>query len=231
MKTLGLIGGMSPESTLIYYRLINEGVKARLGGHHSAELILWSVDFAEIESLQRAGDWDTAGLKLAETARRLEAAGAAAVLICANTMHKVADIVADAVDIPLLHIADATAGAIVKARCKRPLLLATKYTMEQEFYRGYLKSKHDIDCLIPNDADRAAVHDIIFAELVQGRVEPTSKKRFREAVARGRLSGMDCVIFGCTEIGLLISQADLAEPVFDTAILHAQAAVDFALSG
>lgn len=229
MKTIGLLGGMSFESTAIYYRLVNEDVRARLGGHHSAELILWSVDFAEIESMQRAGAWDEAGERLAEAARKLEAAGARAILITANTMHKVADIVAAAVKVPLLHIADATAVAIKRSACKRPLLLATRYTMEQDFYRGHLLRHHGIEVVVPDDARRTAVHDIIFKQLVMSIVTPESKRRFLEAVEAARQDGADGVIFGCTEIGMLLSQKDIAEPVFDTAVLHAKAAVDFAL--
>ena len=230
MKTIGLIGGMSAESTAIYYRLINEDVRARLGGHHSAELILWSVDFAEIEEMQRASAWDKAGAKLADAARRLEAAGAQAILICANTMHKVADTVAAAVRVPLLHIADATAEAIKRTSSKRPLLLATRYTMEQDFYKGHLARRHGIEALVPDDAGRTVVHDIIFQELVHGIVKPASKQRYLEVIDAARRKGADGVIFGCTEIGLLLSQKDIAEPCFDTAVLHAKAAVDFALA-
>lgn len=230
MKTIGLIGGMSAESTAIYYRLINEDVRARLGGHHSAELILWSVDFAEIEAMQRAAAWDKAGAKLADAARRLEAAGAEAISICANTMHKVAAAVAAAVRVPLLHIADATADAIKRTNCKRPLLLATRYTMEQDFYKGHLSGHHGIDVLVPDDEGRTLVHDIIFQELVHGVVKPSSKQRYLDVIDAARRKGADGVIFGCTEIGLLLSQKDIAEPCFDTAVLHSKAAVDFALA-
>lgn len=230
MRTIGLIGGMSFESTAIYFRLINEGVRARLGGHHSAKLILWSVDFAEIEAMQRAAAWERAGAELATAARKLEAAGADAILITANTMHKVADAVAAATSAPLLHIADVTADAIKRTPSKRPLLLATRYTMEQDFYRARLKSR-GVEAMIPGDADRTAVHDIIFSELVHGVVTKPSKQRFLDVIATARRDGADGVIFGCTEIGMLLAQGDLAEPVFDTAVLHAKAAVDFALSG
>lgn len=228
MRTIGLIGGMSFESTATYYRLINEDVRVRLGGHHSAKLILWSVDFAEIEAMQQAGAWDEAGLALAAAAQALERAGAAAIVIAANTMHKVADAVEAAVRIPLVHIADATAAAIKRTPCKRPLLLATRYTMEQEFYRGRLK-RHGVDALVPNEADRTAVHNVIFDELVRGVVTPASRRRTLDVIAVARGEGADGVIFGCTEIGMLLSQADMTEPVFDTAVLHARAAVDFAL--
>ncbi|MEQ1865586.1 MAG: aspartate/glutamate racemase family protein [Micropepsaceae bacterium] len=230
MKTIGLIGGMSVESTAIYYRLINEDVRSRLGGHHSAKLILWSVDFAEIEAMQRAAAWDQAGAALADAAQRLEGAGAEAIVIAANTMHIVADAVAGAVRVPLLHIADATAAAIKRTACQRPLLLATRYTMEHDFYRGHLKKHHGIDAVVPDEAGRTAVHDIIFRELVKGVVNPASKQKFLDVTATARHGGADGVIFGCTEIGMLLSQADLSEPCFDTAVLHAKAAVDFALS-
>jgi aspartate racemase len=230
MKTIGLIGGMSVESTAIYYRLINEDVRKRLGGHHSAKLILWSVDFAEIEAMQRAGAWDKAGGELADAARKLEAAGADAIVITANTMHIVADAVADAVNVPLLHIADAIAVAIKSTRCKRPLLLATRYTMEREFYKGRLKARHGIDAIVPNDVGRTAVHDIIFDELVRGIVTQESRRRYLDVIDVARRDGADGVIFGCTEIGMLLSQDDIVEPVFDTAVLHAKAAVDFALA-
>lgn len=229
MKTIGLIGGMSVESTAIYYRLINDGVRARLGGHHSAKLILWSVDFAEIEAMQRAAAWDRAGAELAAAARKLEVAGAEAILICANTMHKVADAVATAVRVPLLHIADVTAVAISRSTSKRPLLLATRYTMEQPFWRDRVRERFGISVTIPDDAGRTAVHDIIFNELVHGRVVEASKARALDVIARARKDGADGVIFGCTEIGMLLGQADMPEPVFDTAELHAKAAVDFAL--
>lgn len=229
MKTIGLIGGMSVESTAIYYRLINEDVRARLGGHHSAKLFLWSVDFAEIEAMQRAAAWDEAGRALAAAARKLEAAGAEAILIAANTMHKVADAVSAAVSVPLLHIADATAAAIKRTPCKRPLLLATRYTMEQDFYRGRLKARYGIDAMIPDDEDRTAVHDIIFGELVKGVVTAAAKQRYLDVIATARRAGADGVIFGCTEIGMLLAPADVAAPVFDTAVLHAKAAVEFAL--
>jgi aspartate racemase len=230
MRTIGLIGGMSAESTLIYYRLINEGVSKRLGGHHSAELVLWSVDFAEIESLQRAGAWDKAGAELAAAARRLETVGAKAIVLCTNTMHVVAPAIAAAIRIPFLHIADATGAALKAAVCRRPLLLATRYTMEQDFYKGHLSTQHGIDALVPDAEGRATVHDIIYNELVHGRVLPESRTRYLAVVEQGAKAGADSVIFGCTEIGMLLSQSDVALPCFDTTALHADAAVNFALS-
>jgi aspartate racemase len=204
-------------------------VRARLGGFHSAQIALWSVDFAEIEHMQVAGEWERAGERLADAARRLERAGADVILICANTMHKVADAVAAAVRVPLLHIADATAAEIKRRNCKHPLLLATRYTMEQDFYTGRLREKHGIDVRVPNEADRTLVHTIIFEELVRDIVKPESKARYLEVVERARKGGADGVIFGCNEIGMLLSPKDISEPCFDTAAIHAQAAVDFAL--
>jgi aspartate racemase len=230
MKTIGLIGGMSWVSTAIYYRLINEGVRERLGGYHSAQIALWSVDFAEIEHMQVSGDWGRAGDRLADAAKRLERAGADVVLITANTMHKVADAVAAAVRIPLIHIADATATEVKRKGCKHPLLLATAYTMEQEFYVGRMRTRHEIDLRVPNAVDRAIVHEVIFKELVHDVVKPSSKSRFIEIIDRERHTGADGVIFGCTEISMLLSPGDFNMPCFDSAAIHAQASVDFALA-
>lgn len=230
MRTIGLIGGMSAESTAIYYNLMNEDVRARLGGHHSAKVILWSVDFAEIEAMQRDGAWDKAGAALADAARKLESIGAEAIVIATNTMHKVADTVAAATRVPLLHIADATATAMKQAGAKRPLLLATRYTMEQDFYKARLRVRHGIDALVPDDDGRTTVHDIIYGELVKGVVRPESKRRYLDVIEAARGQGADSIIFGCTEIGMLLGPGDVREPVFDTSVLHAKAAVDFALS-
>jgi aspartate racemase len=230
MKTIGLIGGMSWVSTAIYYRLINEGVRERLGGYHSAQLALWSVDFAEIERMQVAGDWDGAGEGLADAARRLERAGAGVILIAANTMHKVAPAVEAAVSIPFIHIADATVAEIKRRGGKHPLLLATAYTMEQEFYVGRLRERHGIDVRVPKAADRATVHRIIFEELVRDIVKPNSKASYIDIIDRERRSGADSIILGCTEIGMLLSPKDFDVPCFDTAAIHARAAVDFALA-
>lgn len=229
MKTIGLIGGMSAESTLIYYRLMNEDVHARLGGHHSASLVLWSVDFAEIEALQRDGAWDRAGAHLADAARKLESVGAAAVVLCTNTMHIVADAIQAAIGIPFLHIADPTAEALKRAGVRRPLLLATRYTMEQDFYKGRLSDRHGLAPIVPDAAGRTVVHDIIYKELVHGVVLPESRKRYLDVVEQGVRAGADSVIFGCTEIGMLLSESDVPLPSFDTTRLHASAAVDFAL--
>jgi aspartate racemase len=230
MRTIGLIGGMSAESTLIYYRIINEDVRRRLGGHHSADLILWSVDFAGIEALQRQGAWDKAGAELARIARKLETAGAQAIVLCTNTMHVVAPAIEAAVRIPFLHIGDATAAALKAAGKRKPLLLATRYTMEQDFYKGRLAAHHGIEAVVPDADGRTTVHDIIYNELVHGQVQPASRKRYLDVVEQGTRQGIDSVIFGCTEIGMLLSQDDLALPCFDTTTLHAKAAVDFALA-
>lgn len=230
MKTIGLIGGMSAESTLIYYRMMNEDVRARMGGHHSPPLVLWSVDFAEIEAMQRAGDWDKAGQALSDAARKLESVGAAAIVLCTNTMHCVANIIESAVRIPFLHIADATAAALKAAGKRRPLLLATRYTMEQPFYKTRLAGRHGIEALVPDADGRTVVHDIIFDELVHGTVSPDSRHRYQAVIEQGIRDGADSVILGCTEIGMLLSQKDVALPCFDTTALHAKAAVDFALN-
>lgn len=226
MKTLGLLGGMSAESTTLYYQALNAGVRERLGGLHSAQLLLWSVDFAGIAQLQAQGDWDQAGAVLADAARRLEAAGAQAILICANTMHLVADQVQAAVSVPVIHIAGATAEAVKAAGCSRPLLLATKFTMEKDFYRGRLAGQ-GIEALVPDLADRDRLHAIIYDELCQGVISPASKAQVLAMIAKAPEA--DCVIFGCTEIGLLLAPGDLAVPVVDTALVHAQAGVEFML--
>jgi aspartate racemase len=230
MKTIGLIGGMSWESSLHYYELLNEEVKARLGGLHSARCILSSVEFAEIEPLQREGRWDEAGAILNRAALGLERAGAEVLLICANTMHKVADEVMRGVRIPLLHIGDVTAERVRAAGVRRVALLGTRYVMEQDFYRRRLEERHRLEVLVPGPADRQEVNRVIFEELVLGRVEPASKARFLEIIGALAGQGAQGVIAGCTEIGMLVSQADLASPLFDTAELHARAAVEWALA-
>lgn len=228
MLTLGLIGGMSAESTTVYYQAINRLVRERLGGLHSAELILWSVDFAPLAEMQARGDWDGAAAVLADAARRLEHAGAQALVLCTNTMHLVADRIQTALSAPLLHIADATAAALQARNCSRPLLLATRFTMEQAFYRDRLAA-HGVQALTPDQADRARLHAIIYDELCQGVISPASKAQALAMVEKGRAAGADSVIFGCTEVGLLLSQDDFDLPAVDTTLVHAQAAVDFAL--
>ncbi|RWD55921.1 MAG: aspartate/glutamate racemase family protein [Mesorhizobium sp.] len=231
MKTLGLIGGMSWESTAIYYRLLNEIVRERLGGLHSAKLLLWSFDFAEIAERQHAGDWDGAGALLVEAALGLEAGGAQGLVICTNTMHKLADNVAAAASIPLIHIADATARAVVHAGVKRPALLATRFTMEQDFYKGRLADQYDLRPVVPNQAGRDLVHRVIYDELCQGIVKEDSKAAYIAEVGRLRRDEkIDGLIMGCTEITMLIDQGDFDIPVFDTTRIHAEAAIDFALS-
>lgn len=230
MKTLGLIGGMSWESTAIYYRHLNELARQRLGGLHSARLLLWSFDFAEIEALQAAEDWAAATDRMVEAARRLARAGAEAIVICTNTMHRMATEVEAAVEIPLIHIADATAVAIEASLARRPLLLATGYTMTQDFYKGRLRDRHGIDVTVPDEAGRALVHRVIYEELCQGVVRPESKAAYLDLIEAQRRDGVDGVILGCTEVCMLIGPDDLDLPVFDTTRIHAGRAIDFALS-
>jgi len=231
VKTLGLLGGMSWESTAIYYRLLNEIVRERLGGLHSAKLLLHSFDFAEIAERQHHGDWDGAGVLLADAARKLEAGGAEGLLICTNTMHKLAGQVQAAVSIPLIHIADATAVAVKGAGVRRPALLATRFTMEQDFYKGRLADKYGLEPMVPDQAGRDMVHRVIYDELCQGIVSAPSKAAYLDEVTRLRRDEkIDGVIMGCTEITMLIGQGDFDIPVFDTTRIHAEAAVNFALS-
>ncbi|RWF59329.1 MAG: aspartate/glutamate racemase family protein [Mesorhizobium sp.] len=231
MKTLGLIGGMSWESTAIYYRLLNEIVRERLGGLHSAKLLLWSFDFAEIAERQHAGDWEGAAALLVEAARRLEAGGAEGLVICTNTMHKLADAVQAAISNPLIHIADATGRAVVEAGVRRPALLATRFTMEQDFYKSRLVDKYGLEPVVPDQAGREMVHKVIYDELCQGIVRRESKSAYLDEVGRMRRTDqVDSVIMGCTKITMLIGQGDFDVPVFDTTRIHAEAAVDFALS-
>ncbi|WP_407568632.1 aspartate/glutamate racemase family protein [Deinococcus altitudinis] len=229
MNLLGVIGGMSWTSTAEYYRLLNEGVASRLGGLHSARLLLHSVDFAQVEAMQRQDHWDQAGALLAEAARGLERAGAGALLLATNTMHKVAPATENAVGVPLLHIADCTARAIRAAGLSRVGLLATRFTMEQDFYRERLAA-HGIETLVPCEAGRAEVHRIIYGELCRNVVLPQSRERYREIMAELVGRGAQGLILGCTEITLLVSQADTDVPVFDTTAIHVQAALDWMLS-
>jgi aspartate racemase len=227
-RVIGMLGGMSWESTAEYYRLANELVRDRLGGLHSARVVLASVDFAEIEALQVAGEWDRAGEILAAEAARLEAAGAELLMLCTNTMHKVADRVQAAVSIPLLHLADTTAAAVRAAGLTEVGLLATAFTMEQDFYRDRLAG-HGLRVLVPDAADRAEVHRIIYDELCRGVIREESRQTYREVIERLVTAGAQGVILGCTEIELLIGQADSPVPVFPTTRLHVEAAVDTAL--
>lgn len=224
MKTIGLLGGMSWESTALYYREINEAVKERLGGLHSARLVLVSVDFHDVERLQHAGDWEAAGRLLADAARSLEAAGADFIVLCTNTMHRVAAAIEGAVRIPLLHIADPTAEAIRRAGLSRVGLLGTRFTMEQDFYRKRLRVRHGIDVLVPGEADREIVHRVIYDELCAGRVLDPSRAEFRRILGALAAEGSEAVILGCTEITMLVGPADSPVPLFDTTSLHARAA-------
>ena len=230
MKTIGLIGGMSWESSIEYYRILNEAVRERLGGLHSAVSLMLSVDFAEIEKLQMAGDWDAAGQILAQTAADLQAGGADCVVLCTNTMHKVADAITDAITIPFIHIADPTAAAIKAAGLNTIALLGTDFTMSQDFYKGRLIDQHRLNVLVPTDGDRQTVHRIIYEELVLGEIRAASKAAYLEIINRMIEAGAEGVILGCTEIGLLIKAEDCSVPVFDTTLIHAKAAVDFALA-
>ena len=230
MKTIGLIGGMSWESTADYYRRLNELVKQRLGGLHSAKIVLHSVDFAEIESLQARGAWEEAGRQLAQVARSLEAGGADFLVLCTNTMHKVAPAIEGASALPLLHIADPTATAIRQAGFSRIGLLGTRFTMEQDFYRGRLVERHGLDVIVPDDDGRSLVHRVIYEELCLGVVREESRAGYRQVIARLVDQGAQAVILGCTEIAMLVSAADAPVPVFDTTAIHAQAAVDAALA-
>ncbi len=229
MKTIGLIGGMSWESSALYYRQINEAVRQHLGGLHSARLVLYSVDFFEIEELQRAGDWARAGELLAAAARSLQAAGAELLVLCTNTMHIVAPAIEAAVGIPLLHIADPTAEAIQRAGLSKIGLLGTRFTMEQSFYKDRLIAQHGLQVLLPSAADRDTVHRIIFEELCLGQVVDASRQHYRRIMASLVDQGAEAIILGCTEITLLVDASDASVPLFDTTALHALAAAEEAL--
>jgi aspartate racemase len=231
MKTIGLLGGMSWESTALYYRLINEGVKARLGGLHSARIALVSVDFEEIEALQRREAWSAAGRALAQAARDVEAAGADFLLICTNTMHKVASQVQAAIDIPLLHLADATAKRIKAAGMRTVGLLGTNFTMEQDFYKGRLVEKHGLNVLVPQKPDRDLVHRVIYDELCQGQVRASSREAYLRIMAELRARGAEGIIEGCTEIVMLVQPQHTEIPLFDTTSIHAEEAVLKAIEG
>jgi aspartate racemase len=230
MRMIGLIGGMSWESSAEYYRLLNEGARARLGATASARCLLWSFDFAAIEALQHAGDWDRLTELMVDAARRLEAAGADLLLICTNTMHRVAHQVRSAVEIPLIHIADPTAKRIVAAGLQKVGLLGTAFTMEQDFYKGRLRDTFGLEVIVPGDEDRATVHRIIYDELVVGRIEPASRVAYRAVIARLVDAGAEAVILGCTEIMMLVDQDDSPVPIFDTTAIHAAAALDHSLA-
>lgn len=230
MKIIGLIGGMSWESTVSYYRQINETVKQQLGGLHSAKIILYSVDFHEIERLQHAGDWGAAGVKMAEAAQALERAGADFLVLCTNTMHKVAAAIDGAVGIPLLHIADPTASEIKKAGLSTIGLLGTRFTMEQAFYKDRLRDPHGLQILTPKQEDRELVHRIIYEELCLGKVNETSRADYRRVITGLIAQGAQAIILGCTEISLLIGAEDSPVPLFDTTEIHARSAAELALA-
>ena len=230
MKTIGLLGGMSWESSLEYYRTINRLVKKRLGGLHSAKCLMYSVDFQEIETLQHQGLWDKAGKLLGEAARNLQKGGADFLLICTNTMHKVAPDVQLQIDIPLLHIADPTAKSVLSRGIRKIGLLGTQFTMQEDFYKGKLVHEHGLEVLIPNDADMDMIHQVIFEELCLGLIKDVSKEKYNAVIKRLETAGAEGVILGCTEIGLLVKDQDSPIPLFDTTVIHAEAAVEYALA-
>lgn len=229
MKTIGLLGGMSWESTIPYYRIVNRVVGERLGGLHSAKLLLFSVDFHEVEQMQRAAEWDRAGALLAEAAQALEGAGASFLVLCTNTMRRVAPRISESICIPLLHIADATAAAVREAGIERIGLLGTRFTMEEDFYRGRLEERHGLSVLVPREADRALVHRVIYDELCLGQTLDRSRAEYRRIIAELADRGAQGVILGCTEIGLLVGASDSPVPLFDTTLIHATKAALFAL--
>ncbi|MBN1832796.1 MAG: aspartate/glutamate racemase family protein [Deltaproteobacteria bacterium] len=229
MKTIGLLGGMSWESTLGYYRAINEGIKKALGGFHSAKIVMFSVDFEPIEKLQHEGDWEGMAAILSEAARSIQAAGADFLLICTNTMHRVAPEIEAAIRIPLLHIVDTTAEVIVNEGIQSVGLLGTAFTMEQEFFKGRLINNYGLHVLVPNEDDRKIVHDVIFQELCLGKIEPDSRAEYLRIIDALSAQGAEAVILGCTEIGMLVNQTDTDVRLLDTAAIHAEKAVEYAL--
>ncbi|MBZ6396426.1 MULTISPECIES: aspartate/glutamate racemase family protein [Pantoea] len=230
MKVIGLLGGMSWESTALYYRILNQQVKQRLGGLHSAQLVLYSVDFQPIEQLQAAGEWQQAGEMLAAAAQNLERAGAQFIVLCTNTMHKVAPQISAAVSVPLLHIADATGRRIQQAGLRKVGLLATRFTMEQAFYRGRLEQQFNLQVIVPEEEDRALVHQVIYHELCLGTINPASRQRYRQIMQQLVDQGAEAIILGCTEITLLVDDSDASVPLFDTTLIHAEEAVNQALA-
>lgn len=230
MKTIGLIGGMSWESTAEYYRILNEEVKERLGGFHSAKCLLSSVDFEGYEKMQRESRWQEAGFLIANEAKILEKAGAACIVLCTNTMHKVASQIQFAINIPFIHIADPTGRAIQSAGLKRIGLLGTRFTMEQDFYKNRLTQEFNLDLVIPEQSDRDLIHEVIYNELCMGIIRPESRKAYLGIIHDLEQKGCQGIILGCTEIGMLVNQSDSPLPLFDTTLLHARAAVDFSLA-
>ena len=230
MKTIGLLGGMSWESTVEYYRLINEGIKSKLSGLHSAQIAMYSVDFEPIEQLQKSGDWESSGEILADAAKKIESAGADFLLICTNTMHKVAQQIEAAIQIPLIHIADATAEELIKNNIQSVGLLGTVFTMEQDFYKGRLQDKFGLNVVIPEKADREIVHKVIYQELCLGNVQTDSRNEYLRIIEDLSEQGAQAVILGCTEIGILVKQSDTEIKLLDTTAIHAQKAVEMAIS-
>lgn len=230
MKTIGMIAGMSWESSAHYYRLLNEGVRDRLGGFHSAKCLMYSVDFAEVETLQRENRWEESAVMMADAAQRLERGGADGVILCTNTMHKLADAIERSVRIPFLHIADPTAEAIRAQGLGTIGLLGTRFTMEEDFYRGRLEEKFGLKVLIPNKEERDLIHHVIYDELCLGQIYQPSRDQYRKIIERLVAGGSQGIILGCTEIGLLIKPEDSPVPLFDTTVLHAQAALEWALA-
>ena len=230
MRTIGMIGGMSWESPAIYYRILNEAVKERLGGHHSAETVMYSVDFAEIKRLQHEGRWEETAASLAEAARKVEQGGADFVVLCTNTMHGVADAITDAVSIPLVHIADATAEGVKARSIKRVGLLATRFTMEQGFYKGRFAREHGIEVIVPDEEERRTIHDVIYDELCLGEVKESSKQAYRRIMSRLVEQGAEAVILRCTEMTMLVGQEDTSVPFFATTAIHARKAVEIAVA-
>lgn len=230
LKTIGLVGGMSWESTQEYYRIINQHVKEKAGGFHSAKIVLYSVDFEEVESRQHQGRWEELTALMIDAAQRVERAGAECLLICTNTMHLMADPVQDSIRIPLLHIVDVTADAVKARGFGRVGLLGTRFTMEKDFYKGRLQKKHGLEVLVPEEKDRGLIHAILYDELCLGKINDASKQVFQKIIAKLKHGGAQGIILGCTEIPLLVKQEDYEIPLFDTTTLHAEAAVDFALS-
>jgi len=229
VKTIGLIGGMSWESSIHYYRIVNELVREKRGGLHSAKSVMYSVDFAEIEIMQREGRWKAATDLMVDAARRVERGGADFILICTNTMHRMAEDVRKGIGVPLLHIADATADRIKAMEIQKIGLLGTRFTMEEDFYKGRLIDRHRLDVRVPSKSGREILHRVIFEELVVGKIDPASKARFVEIMNELIEDGAQGIILGCTEIGLLVNQSDVRVPVFDTTEIHARAAVEYAV--
>jgi len=231
MKTIGMLGGMSWESTTSYYKAVNEGIKGKLGGFHSAEICMYSVDFADIEELQHQGNWQATGEILARAAQRVEAGGADFLVICTNTMHKVVPEIEKAISIPVLHIADATAERLLGDKIRRVGLLGTRFTMEQDFYKGRLAGKFGIEVLIPEPEDREIIHNIIYSELCLGKVKERSRHQYLQIIDALRQRGAEAVVLGCTEIAFLVRQEDTRVPLYDTTAIHAEKAVELASSG